>query len=55
MNIHDLIDAVNEGEIPRRFGSVGQLVQYTVQTRKFYPKHFAKEMGPVKALMRRIL
>ncbi len=52
MNIHDLIDAVNEGEIPHRFGSRGELAKYTVKTRKLYPKEQAKKMGPVRALLR---
>ncbi|KAL2139996.1 hypothetical protein VTI28DRAFT_4426 [Corynascus sepedonium] len=55
INIHDLVDAVMQGRQPQRFPNVRQLVEYTISTRKFYPKNKIKEMGPVKALMRHIL
>jgi hypothetical protein len=55
VNIHDLLDAVKQGRRPRRFPNAWQLAQYTVATRKIYPKEYVKEMGPVNALMRRIL
>jgi hypothetical protein len=55
INIRDLLDAVKQGRQPQRFANVHQLVQYTVSTRNFYPINKVKEMGPVKALLRRML
>jgi hypothetical protein len=55
INIVDLLDAVKQGTHPQRFGNAHQLAVYTVKTRRIYPKDKVKAMGPVKALMRRIL
>ncbi|KAK4240918.1 hypothetical protein C8A03DRAFT_12760 [Achaetomium macrosporum] len=55
VNIHDLVDAVKQGQRPRRFRNAQELAEYTLRTRKIYPKRFVKEMGPVKALLRNIL
>ncbi|KAG7293000.1 hypothetical protein NEMBOFW57_003045 [Staphylotrichum longicolle] len=55
VNIHDLLDAVKQGRRPQRFRNAAELAAYTVNNGKIYPKKHAKEMGPVKALMRRIL
>ncbi|KAK4128744.1 hypothetical protein N657DRAFT_38508 [Parathielavia appendiculata] len=55
VNIRDLLEAVKQGEKPRRFASAAQLVAYTVNTRKFYPLSKVKEMGPVKVLLRNML
>ncbi|KAK4156951.1 hypothetical protein C8A00DRAFT_12159 [Chaetomidium leptoderma] len=55
INIHDLLDAVDQGRLPHRFGNARELANYTVNTRRIFPKKKVKEMGPVKALMRHIL
>ncbi|KAL2259467.1 hypothetical protein VTK26DRAFT_6849 [Humicola hyalothermophila] len=55
INIHDLLEAVKRGQTPHRFASVQELAAYTVRERKMYPKHYVKEMGPVKALLRCIM
>lgn len=55
VNIHDLVDAVQQGRTPRRFGNPQQLAEYTFRTGRFYPKKYVKEMGPVKVLLRHIL
>ncbi len=55
VNIHDLLDAVKQGQVPRRFRNQQELANYTVQNGKIYPKKHVKEMGPVKALLRHIL
>ncbi|AEO53546.1 hypothetical protein MYCTH_2114467 [Thermothelomyces thermophilus ATCC 42464] len=55
VNIHDLLEAVKHGKQPQRFPNVQKLVHYTMRTGRFFPKDKVKEMGPVKALMRRIL
>ncbi|KAH6650690.1 hypothetical protein F5144DRAFT_589113 [Chaetomium tenue] len=36
----------------KRFGNARQLAEYTMRTRKIFPKKRAKEMGPVRALLR---
>ena len=55
INIRDLLDAVKQGTQPQRLANVHQLVQYTISTRRFYPINEVKDMGPVKALLRRML
>lgn len=55
INIHDLLDAVKQGREPHRFRNVHELADYTVENDKIYPKKAVKEMGPVKALLRRVL
>ncbi|KAK4105539.1 hypothetical protein N658DRAFT_503664 [Parathielavia hyrcaniae] len=54
VNIRDLLDAVRQGQSPQRFANTAQLAAYTVNTGRFYPRWRIKEMGPVRALMRRI-
>jgi hypothetical protein len=55
VNIHDLLDAVKQGRTPQRFRNAKELAAYTVKNERIYPKRFAKEMGPVKALLRVLL
>ncbi|KAL2165125.1 hypothetical protein VTH06DRAFT_421 [Thermothelomyces fergusii] len=55
INIHDLLDAVKQGTQPQQFPSVRKLAEYTRRTGRIFPKGKAKQMGPVRALMRHIL
>lgn len=54
VNIFDLLDAVARGQKPHRFRSANELSRYTQLTKKIYPRDQAKEMGPVRALLRHI-
>ncbi|KAK3383231.1 hypothetical protein B0T24DRAFT_661779 [Lasiosphaeria ovina] len=52
INIYDLVEAIENGTVVPRFASLGQLVQYTLETGSIYPKARAKKHGPVRALLR---
>ncbi|KAH6619175.1 hypothetical protein B0J18DRAFT_236884 [Chaetomium sp. MPI-SDFR-AT-0129] len=54
VNIYDLLHAVRLGTQPQRFGSPKALSKYCRKTGKIYPKEKAKEMGPVRVLLREI-
>ncbi|KAK3394296.1 hypothetical protein B0H63DRAFT_517430 [Podospora didyma] len=56
VNIHDLLDAVEAEEqtLVRRFSNRHDLIEYTRRHHKFYPLKHAKEMGPVRALLRHL-
>ncbi|PMD31358.1 hypothetical protein L207DRAFT_384311, partial [Hyaloscypha variabilis F] len=54
VNIYDLIEAVNNDEIPQRFPNRAELSTYTTENRKIFPKKKAKEGGPVRALLAHI-
>lgn len=52
VNIHDLIDAKRNGTAVRQFKNHKQLIEYTQNNHRFYPKKKAKEGGPVRLLLR---
>ncbi|PVH79114.1 hypothetical protein DL98DRAFT_420947 [Cadophora sp. DSE1049] len=54
VNIYDLIVAVRQNKIPRRFPSLHALSAYTIRTRKIFPKEKAKEGGLVRQLLAHI-
>jgi hypothetical protein len=55
VNLYDLIDATNSGNLPpRRFKSQGALAKYTIDNGKIFPKKRAKKGGPVRALLAHI-
>jgi hypothetical protein len=54
VNIHDLLDAVNNNSKPRIFKTERALAAYTMSTGKIYPKKEAKKGGPVRALLAHI-
>ncbi|KAK4202277.1 hypothetical protein QBC40DRAFT_45116 [Triangularia verruculosa] len=58
INIYDLLDAVESSpkKKPERFKTHAALVNYTVKTRRIFPRDKVKnELGPVRALLREIL
>ncbi|KAF4631442.1 hypothetical protein G7Y89_g6692 [Cudoniella acicularis] len=51
VNIWDLLDAVKADTTPTLFPNRRELANYTMRTRRVYPKEKAKEEGPVRALL----
>ncbi|RDW78022.1 hypothetical protein BP5796_05874 [Coleophoma crateriformis] len=54
VNIYDFLDAKAKGDPVPRFGSQRALAEYTIKTRRIYPKKAAKEGGPVRELLAHI-
>lgn len=54
VNIYDLIDARNAGLFPQRFPTQRVLSEYTMRTKRIFPKKRAKKGGPVSALLAHI-
>ena len=52
VNIYDLLDAVGAGKPVPRFSNRHELIEYTRENHKFYPRKHAKKLGPVRALLR---
>lgn len=54
VNIYDFIDAKAAGTQVKKFKSERALADYTMKTRRVYPKEKAKQGGPVRALLAHI-
>ncbi|KAJ4401371.1 hypothetical protein N0V85_005544 [Neurospora sp. IMI 360204] len=52
VNIWDFLDAVEVGTIPQMFLTKKELVKYTWETGRIFPRDEAKDMGPVAALLK---
>ncbi|KAK3695109.1 hypothetical protein B0T22DRAFT_477807 [Podospora appendiculata] len=52
VNIYDFIEAVNADTKPRLFESERALADYTLKTRRIYPRNRAKQSGPLRVLLR---
>ncbi|KAG1731814.1 uncharacterized protein EDB91DRAFT_707621 [Suillus paluster] len=55
VNLVDLVDTARNGTPVELFASLGELTAYTLQTKKFFPKHNAYEGGLLKELLREII
>lgn len=51
VNIYDFVDATAAGRNVRMFNSERELADYTMKTRKIFPKVKAKKGGPVRCLL----
>ncbi|KAF3012408.1 hypothetical protein E8E14_010517 [Neopestalotiopsis sp. 37M] len=54
VNIRDFLDAVKRHEKPHRFTSQHELAQYTLNTRKIYPKKNIPKGSPLRRLLANI-
>ena len=54
VNVVDLIDSRRKGKKVKVWPSYAALQDYTFHHKKFFPKHIAKEDGPLRCLLREI-
>jgi hypothetical protein len=52
--MYDFMDAIHDKKQPHLFPSQKALADYTMQTRKIFPKKKVKEGGPARALLAHI-
>jgi hypothetical protein len=55
VNLVDLVDLANTGRAVRLFASLQELVNYTIEEGKYFPKESAYAGGVLKYLLREIL
>jgi hypothetical protein len=54
VNLVDLVDTARIGTPVRLFASLGELAEYTIRTKKKFPKQNAYQGGLLKELLREI-
>ncbi|KAI1872842.1 uncharacterized protein JN550_003716 [Neoarthrinium moseri] len=54
VNIHDFLDAVKQGTRVHRFKSQHELSQYTLRSRKIYPRNQVEDGSPLRQLLAHI-
>ncbi|KAG1734505.1 hypothetical protein EDB19DRAFT_1154393 [Suillus lakei] len=55
VNLVDLVDSGRTGTPVKLFASLGKLTEYTLKTKKFFPKENAYQGGLLKELLREII
>jgi hypothetical protein len=54
INIYDFLDEISGGQTAPRFRNQQALATYTQKEGKIFPRHWAKEGGPLRALLAHI-